>query len=444
VRLFLSRRIDMTLRAFKLRYGKEEVSFKIPEDQLLCEIRGRNVNPLPDLESAYRYALGHPIDSPPLREVVKPGERVAITVSDITRAWQRNDQTLPILIETLNEAGIPDENIKIIIAVGGHRQNTEGEFVQLCGKEVCHRVEVVNHDARDMENMVYLGKTSRGTEVSVNKIIREVDKLILAGGVIYHYLSGYAGGRKSILPGISSIKTIQQNHMLAMGPELGTGINPHSAPKITRGNEAHEDMMEIATLVKPDFIVNIVPNLEDEIAGVFAGNWASAWLDATRLVDEIFGVEIEEEADIVIATAGGYPKDINLYQSAKTMDNARYAVKKGGVAIVLLECPDILEPQDFFAWFDYPSTLEMERALRENFTIAGWTALKELECHDKGHYILLTRKGNADFARRAKLHPVSNMGEALEIAYKRCGTDNPKITVMPQGANTLPILNESR
>ncbi len=432
----------MTLREFKLKYGKNEVSFNIPADQLLYEIRGRNVNPLPDLESAYRYALEHPIDSPPLREIVKPGEKVAITVSDITRAWQRNDQTLPILIEVLNEAGVPDENIKIIIAVGGHRQNTEEEFVQLCGKEVCHRVEVVNHDPWDMDNIVYLGKTSRGTEVSVNKIIKEVDKLILTGGVIYHYLSGYAGGRKSILPGISSMKTIQQSHMLAMGPELGTGINPHSAPKITKGNEAHEDMMEIAAFVKPDFIVNTVPNLEDEIAGVFAGNWVSAWLEATRLVDEMCGFEIEEEADIVIATAGGYPKDINLYQSAKPMDNARYAMKKGGVAIVLLECPDILEPQDFFAWFDYPSTLEMEKALRENFTIAGWTALKELECHDKGYYIVLTRKENADFARRAKLDPVSSMREALEIAYKKCGTDNPKITVMPQAANTFPILKE--
>ena len=434
----------MTLRTFKLRYGKKEVSFKIPADQLLYEIKGKNVDPPPDLESAYRYALEHPIDSPPLREIVKPGEKVAITVSDITRAWQRNDQTLPILIETLNEAGIPDENIRIIIAVGGHRQNTEEEFIELCGKEVCHRVKVANHDAWDMENMVYLGKTNRGTEVSVSKIIKEVDRLVLTGGVIYHYLSGYGGGRKSILPGISSMKTIQQSHMLAMGPEPGTGINPHSAPKITKGNEAHEDMMEIAAFVKPDFIVNIVPNLDGEITGIFAGNWVSAWLEATKLVDEMYGVEIEQEADIVIATAGGYPKDINLYQSAKTMDNAQYAMKKGGVAIILSECPDILEPQDFFAWFDYPSTLEAEMALRENFTIAGWTALKELECHDKGHYILLTRSENADFAGKARLKPVSNMREALEIAYGKCETVNPKITVMPQGANTLPILKNPR
>ncbi len=434
----------MAQREFSLRYGKGEVSFTIPEDQLLYEIRGNNVSPPPDLKRAYTCALERPIDSPPLREIVKPGEKVGITVSDITRAWQRNDQTMPILVEALNEAGIPDEDIKIIVAVGGHRQNTQEEFIELCGEEVCHRVTVVNHDPWDMDNMVYLGKTSRGTEVSVNRIVEEVDKLILTGGVIYHYLSGYGGGRKSILPGIASMKTIQQSHMLAMGPELGTGINLRCAPGATKGNEAHEDMMEIAAFVKPDFIVNIVPNLDDEIAGIFAGNWVSAWLEATKLVDEMCGFEIKKEADIVIATAGGYPKDINLYQSAKTMDNARYAMKKGGVAIVLLECPDIQEPGDFFAWFDYPSNLEMERALRGNFTIAGWTALKELECHDKGYYIILTRKENAELARRARLDSVTSMEGALEIAYRRCSGTNPKITVMPQAAYTFPILREKR
>ena len=144
----------------------------------------------------YQYALDHPIDSPPLREIVKKGERVAITVSDITRAWQKNYLTLPILINTLNEAGVPDENITIIIAVGGHRQNTEKEFIELCGEEVYNRVKIVNHDAWDTENMVYYGKTSRGTEVSINRIVAEADRVILTGGIIYHYMVGYGGGRK--------------------------------------------------------------------------------------------------------------------------------------------------------------------------------------------------------------------------------------------------------
>lgn len=430
----------MAEKTFHLRYGKGTVSFRIPESQLLYELKGKEYRPLPDLAKAYREALEKPIDSPPLREIVKPGDRVVVTVSDITRGWQRNEKVLPVLLKTLNDAGVPDANITIIIVVGAHRLNTEAEFVELCGPEVCHRVRVMNHDCWDEKNRVYLGKTSRGTEVSINRIAREADKLILTGGVIYHYMAGYGGGRKSILPGLSSITTIRQNHLWALGPVLGSGSNPRAASGITRGSEIHEDIMEIAGFVKPDFIVNTVPNLDGEIAGVFAGNWVSAWMEATRLVDEIFGVEIQEEADIVIATAGGCPKDINLYQTGKTMDNAFYAMKKGGAAIVLAECPDITEPREFFQWLEYPSAFELEKALRENFTIAGWVALKEVECCNKGPFILLTRRENFSSLRQTPFIVVSTMEEALRAAYEKCSTRNPKVTVMPQGANTLPIL----
>ena len=216
----------MALHDFQLKYGKGTVSFRIPQEQVLYELQGKNYPALADLQKTYKQALDHPIDSPPLREIVKPGEKVVVTVSDITRGWQRNDQVLPVLIETLNAAGIPDSNITILIVVGAHRLNTEGEFVELCGKEICHRIRVLNHDCWDTDNMVYLGKTSRGTEVSVNRLAVEANRLILTGGVIYHYMAGYGGGRKSILPGLSSIKTIRQNHLWALGPTLGLRLQP--------------------------------------------------------------------------------------------------------------------------------------------------------------------------------------------------------------------------
>ena len=409
---------------------------------MLYELQGKDVAPLPDLAQAYRAALERPIGAPPLREVVRPGEKVVIAVSDITRGWQRNDRVLPVLLETLNEAGVPDQNITILIVVGAHRLNTDQEFVELCSEEVCHRVRVLNHDCWDTKNMVPVGKTSRGTEVSINRIARETDRLILTGGVIYHYMAGFGGGRKSILPGLSSVKTIRQSHLWAMGRTLGSGSNPNAASGITAGNEVHEDMMEIAELVRPDFIVNTVPNLEGEIAGVFAGHWSLAWEEAVRLIEKIFGVEIEEEADIVIATAGGYPRDINLYQTGKTMDNAFYAMKKGGAAIILAECPDITEPKEFFDWFKYPNLFEMEKALRENFTIAGWVALKELECNKKGPFILVTKKENLDLVRKTGFTAAGDMEEALKLAYEKCGAKNPRITIMPQGANTFPLLKK--
>jgi nickel-dependent lactate racemase len=430
----------MTEKRFNLRYGKGEVGFAIPESQLLYELVGRDRKAPADLAAAYRHALDHPIDSPPLKELIRPGDKVVITVSDVTRGWQRNADTLPLLLQYLNERGVSDDQVTVIIAVGAHRQNTGAEFVELCSEGVCRRVRVVNHDAWDKANMVYLGRTSRGTEVSVNRLVAEADKVILTGGVIYHYMVGYGGGRKSIMPGVSSLRTIQQSHLWAMQREVGAGSSPLSANKMTKGNPAHEDMMEVAAFVKPDFIVNVVPNLDGDIAGIFAGNWISAWLEATRMVDDIFGVEIHEQADIVIASAGGHPKDINLYQAQKTIDNALYAMKPGGAVVTLSECPDIEDPKEFFDWFGYPTFLEMEKAVRANFLISGWVAVRQLEYCRKGTMILLTRQENLELARRAGVVPVSTMDDALRLAYEHCGTDRPKITIMPQGANTFPML----
>jgi nickel-dependent lactate racemase len=426
-------------RSIHLKYGEGEVTFSLPEEQIYCEVVGKDYPAIDDIPGAIHLALERPIDSPPLRELLRPTDKVAITVSDITRSWQRMDIVLPTLFDTLAQAGIPDGNVSILVVVGGHRQNSREEMEQLCGREVCRRVNVINHDARDLENMVYLGKTSRGTEVAINRVVAEADRIILTGGIIYHYMVGYGGGRKSVIPGFSSIRTIQQNHLWAMGRELGSGSNRNAVSGKTRGNECHEDMMEIAGFVQPDFIVNVVPNAEGEYAGIFAGNWVSAWQEGTKLVDEIYSVEIPGLADIVIASAGGTPKDINLYQTGKTMDNASYAVKKGGVVIIVSDCPDILEPPEFPQWFQYPSNLEMERALRADFTIPGWVAWKEVECGEIASFIMVTRPWNADLVRKAGMLPVTTMEEALEAAYRLCRTDRPRITLMPQGANTLPV-----
>ena len=431
----------MGMKKCSLRFGKGTVEFQIPEEHLLYELMGNNHPALSDPAVAYLHSLDHPIDAPPLKEIVKPYDTVAITVSDITRAWQKNAGTLSVLIDYLNQAGVPDSNITVIIAVGNHRQNTETEFVEICSPAVCHRIKVVNHNARDTANMIYLGKTSRGTEVSLNRIVVEADKVILTGVVIYHFMVGYGGGRKSVVPGVASLKTIQQNHLWSLSPTLGGGSSDYCQNMITKGNPQHEDMMEVAAFLRPHFLINVVMNYEDRVAAIFAGNWVSAWMEATRLVDDMFCVKIDEKADIVIASAGGYPKDISLYQSQKTLDNARYAVKKGGVVVILAECPDIAEPSEYFKGFKYPDVYEQEKALRKNYDLPGWVALRHSECCRDNQVILLTRPGNEGYARTAKLHPVFSMEEALKLAYGKCGLDRPSITVMPFGANTFPLLS---
>lgn len=430
----------MTHKRFFLKYGKKEVSFDIPEQSILYELTGWNRPACEDLPKAYRYALDHPIDSPPLREILKPGDKVVIIVPDITRVWQRSNLTLPILMNYLNQAGLADSQISIINGVGAHRQNSEDEFVELCSEAVCKRVKIVNHNAYDSANMVELGTTSRGTPVAVNRLVAEADRVILTGGVIYHYMAGFGGGRKGILPGVSSLKTIQQNHLRCLTDKVGGGTNPSTAAGVTAGNPMHEDMMEAAAFVNPDFLVNVVPNIEGEITEIFTGNWVSAWQQACQMAVRIFGVPIESQADIVIASAGGYPKDINLYQSQKTIDNAVYAMRPGGVAVILAECPLISDPPEFFDWFRYPDILSLESAARENFLISGWLAIRQMEYKNQGTIILVTENENMEMARKAHVEPVTSINAALELAYQKCGTPTPKLTIMSQGANTFPIL----
>jgi nickel-dependent lactate racemase len=430
-------------RHLTYKYGKGEVEFDVPEEQVLCEITGRSREAPSDVLAIYRHALDHPLDSPPLREIVKPGESVLITVSDITRGWQRNDLLLPTLLDYLNEAGIRDKDITIVIAVGAHRLNTRQEFVELCGEEACQRVKVVNHDCRDYANMDYYGKTSRGTEVYLSKLIRQHDHLITTGAVIYHYTVGYGGGRKSIMPGIASLKTIQQCHLWAFNPIVGGGSNPLTDTGLTVGNPAHDDMMEVAAFAPPDFIINTVPNFEGEVCAVFTGNWVSAWWDAVRLVTDMYGVPIEQQADIVIATAGGYPKDINLYQSQKTIHNAVAAMKPGGAAIIMAECPDFDEPAELIDWFKYATFVEMEKAVRANFLISGFVAIRQWQDGEKGTVILLTRPENVAKAGKAHLRACSTMDDALALAYGSCKTDNPKVILMPHAAHTWPIVSKN-
>ncbi|MBZ4654516.1 MAG: larA 2 [Peptococcaceae bacterium] len=427
------------LREFKLRYGDVELSVKIPADQVLHVIEGKEFPPISDIPGAVLRALEKPIDSPPLREIVKPGDRVVITVSDITRAWIKNHLFLPTTLNVLNEAGVPDSNIEIIIAVGAHRKNTEEEFKVLVGEEVFRRVKrISNHDCHDKANLKYMGKTSSGTPVYINKTVAEADKVILTGGIVYHFMAGFGGGRKSVLPGISGLETIQASHLLCMAEKEGDGLKQAASSSITYGNPAHEDMMEIAAFLKPDFLLNVVLTPAGEYAGIFAGNWVSAFYKGCELVEKIYGIPIEQEADIVIASAGGFPKDINLYQSSKTMDNAFYAVRKGGVVIILSECRDIYEPLEFTDWFRYDTPFEMEKALRANFRIPGYVAFREVECSKKATYIFVTRAENAELIKKAQMIPVTTVEEALEFAFEKVGKD-AKITIMPQGANTFPI-----
>jgi len=429
-------------KKFNFGYGSTVVELALPEEQIIHEIEGRPAAAIADVPAAVLAALRNPIGAPPLKEVVRSGETVAIIVSDITRAWIKANQFLPTLLDELNAAGIPDQDIFIMIALGAHRPHTDEENIVVCGASVCHRVRIYQHNARDKAGLVYNGKTSRGVEAWNNKRVMEADRIILTGGIVYHLMAGFGAGRKAVMPGISGYDTIQANHRLCMHPEVGHGLNPHCMSGRTDGNEMHEDQMEIAKFVDPDFLLNVVFTPEGKMAGIFAGHWQKAWEEGCKLVGKIYGIPIEAKADLVVASAGGFPKDINLYQGAKSLDNAYMATKSGGVAICFLECRDILEPAEFSNWFKYPDAMAFESALRAAFTVPGFIAFKCISIAQDISMIVVTKPENAEFIRKTGMIPASSAEEAMQIARKKIGRDDFTITVMSHAANTVPILKQ--
>lgn len=425
-------------KVFEFGFGKGTQSLSLPVEQIVHEVEGVDAPALEDVGATVIEALRNPIGTPPLKEIVKPGETVCLAVSDITRAWVRNDLILPPLLNELNAAGVPDENISIVIALGSHRPHSGDEDLKVCGEEVMRRVKVYQHEPKNQDQLVYVGTTSSGVELEINKRAHDADRLILIGGVVYHLIAGFGGGRKSVMPGISSYKAIQQNHSLSLSEERGGGSNPRCASSNISTNDMHMDQMECAELVNPDFLLNVTINPEGQLCDVFAGHWKEAWLAGTCRVEEIYGISIQEKADLVIASAGGFPKDINLYQGSKTLDNAYYAAKPGGVIIGLLACPDIMEPPDFSGWFQYSDDLlEFEDTLRAGYTIPGYIAYYLTLMARKLTVILVSEPQNEEFIRKTGFEFAATIEEAYEIAKKNLPEDY-SITVMAHGANTLP------
>ena len=212
----------MSMKKFSFGFGNGTMEMELPAERIIHEIEGRPVTALTDVPAAVKAALRNPIGTPPLVEVVKPGETVAIIVSDITRAWIKASQFLPTLLDELNAAGVADKDIFIVISLGAHRPHTEEEDIQVCGASVGHRVRIYQHNARDKENLTYVGTTSRGVAAWINKRVMDADRIILTGGIVYHLMAGFGAGRKAVMPGISGYETIQGNHRFCLHPQVGS------------------------------------------------------------------------------------------------------------------------------------------------------------------------------------------------------------------------------
>lgn len=426
---------------FELGYGNTFKSVDIAKERILDIVEGRPFAPMGDIGEALIEAIEHPIGSAPLREIVKPNETVCIVVSDVTRGWVRYDAFLPVLLDYINELGVPDSNIKLLVAYGAHRLQSEEESCRIYGNDVLDRV-VLYHSSGINPESTYrrVGTTTRGVPIELNEIALDADRVILTGGIVYHLMAGFGGGRKGVLPGISSYQAIQKNHTLCLSNEIGGGLYDHIESGELALNRMHQDQLEHAKALNADFLINVVQNPEGQLAKFVAGHWHDAWKQGTEMIHDIFGVPVKGRADCVIASAGGYPRDINLYQGIKTQDNAVKACRKGGVVILVLELEDIGEPIDFMQWFDYETIHDHEIALRKAFTVPGFVSLCLRYGMETYHHILVTEEKNREVANKVGISMVTSIDEALDEARRILGNDEYSITIMPQGAATMPII----
>jgi nickel-dependent lactate racemase len=411
-----------------LPYGKSDVCVRVPARNLLGSIEPKQVSSITDVKAEVERALSEPIGTKGLSEITQPEHKIAIVVDDFTRSTPSHAMLPPVLAE-LNAAGVKDENVTVIFGCGIHRAVKPEEAKRLLGEEVLNRVKTISHDCK-AEDLVLVGKTQHGNKVYVNRVFAEADVKVLVGDVGFHYYAGYGGGRKSVLPAVSGEETIHHNHAMLLQGSARAGV--------LEGNPVHEDMTEAARLAKVDFILNVVTSSKGEIVKAFAGDLEQAFLEATKLVDEMYRVTMDRRADIVVVSAGGYPADINLYQAYKALDNALEVVKRGGTIIMVAECPEGHGNQVFYDWMARLEDLKkVEREVKRHFELGGHKAYYLLKAL-RNHQVILVSSLPDYYANGVfKLKTARAVNDAVREALKNAGSQ-AKVWTMPQGSFTLP------
>ena len=375
-------------------------------------------------ESMVYEALRHPVGTPRLSELVKQDDQVVIITSDHTRPCP-NAVLLPPLLEELNRAGVPDEQITVVIALGLHRKMNEAELKKSVGEEVYRRVRVINHDCDDV---VSLGTTSRGTPVEIFRPVVEADFRICVGNVEFHYFAGFSGGAKAILPGTASEAAVKANHshMIENGAAAAQLLD----------NPVREDLEEAVDMLGAHYILNVIVDSEQRIVHACAGDLVLAHRALCENLIKEGLVQIPQRVDLAIVSAGGTPKDIDLYQAQKALDNCANAVRRGGVIVLAAECTEGYGNKTFEQWMTSGrKPAELLADLKREFVLGGHKAAAIAKVAQETTIILVSKVMAEE--KMAGITVVDSLEQALEEAYQRLGADF-SYAVFPLGASTLP------
>ena len=413
-----------------LRYGREAQRAELPDRNYAGEVAVASDLPAhPDPATEVLRAVREPIGSRPLRELAASGARVAVVVNDHTRKTPTRPM-LHAILDELGRAGVRDGDVRVVFGCGTHRAVRPEEAEAILGADLLARLATESHDARATD-LVDIGTTSRGNRVLINRTVAEADLRVLTGEVEFHYFAGYSGGRKTVLPAVAGADSIQRNHALMLQPGSTTGR--------LDGNPLHEDMLEAARLACCGFVVNTVSNTDRRVVRAFAGDMEAAHLAGVTLVDKAYKVRVDRTADVVLVSAGGAPKDIDLYQGFKAVDSAMRVVRRGGAVVALVEAPDGYGNKVFEDWAHaYRSLQELESRVLTHFQLGGHKAYYIRKYNDWARVFLVTRLPRQDVEGVLGLVAARDLQEGLAMALEHVGAD-ARVIVMPDGDKVLPV-----
>lgn len=422
------------MKEFKLPYGKGSLTLDV-EDEHLGGVLVSEINEYDPKKTGVeivREAMENPIGTPRLKDMVENKNKIVVISSDHTRPVPSH-VIMPLILEEIRE-GNPDADITILVATGLHRATTKEELINKYGEKICSNEHIVIHDCDDGNNLTYLGKLPSGGKLIVNKVVADADLVVAEGFIEPHLFAGFSGGRKSILPGVSSRETVMYNHNAAFI------ASPYARTGIIENNPIHNDMLYAARAARLDYVVNVVIDSEHEPIYAVAGDCDLAhrkgreFLLSKCQVDPI-------PADIAISTNGGYPLDQNIYQSIKGMTAAEATVKEGGVIIMVSSASDGHGGETLYNTFKEEKDIQkmMDKFLStkpENTIVDQWQAqiLARIMLKAK---IIYVSEASDEIVENMSMIPAHSMEEAMEKAVAIVNKDDYKVTVIPNGMSVI-------
>jgi nickel-dependent lactate racemase len=415
----------------RLAYGREGLEVCLPDHAVVIE--PQEAEGLQDEKEAFLQAVRNPIGTPPLKDIVKNTDKVCIVISDMTRPTP-NHKLVPWLLEELSF--VPRDQVVVINGTGSHRDNTREELVRMLGEEVVNSVRVINNNAFDKSTQVYLGKSSTGADIYLNKEYCESDIKIVTGFIEPHFFAGFSGGPKGVMPGIAGIETILHFHNAKM---IG---HPNSTWGQLDGNPVQQEAAEIALRSNPDFMLNVALNGRKQITAFFAGDIIQAHRVGCEYVRSHSMVRCEKPFDIVITSNSGFPLDQNLYQAVKGMSAAQRIVKQGGAIICAAECSDGLPNHG-----NYAKILQMRKTPREildmindeSFSVFDqWQVQKQALIQTWADVYVYSGLSRED-VEKAMFRYTDNIERTLAELLQKYG-ERAAVGVMPLGPLTIPYI----